>query len=69
MLRVSTAEGWRSLDPESITKVFRFGGDGRYSHCVIVLRDCEEVSGAVADAALDTIEAKLDTEPLPPLAA
>ena len=44
-------------------------GDGRYSHCVIVLRDCEEVSGAVADAALDTIEAKLDTEPLPPLAA
>ena len=38
MLRVSTAEGWRSLDPESITKVFRFGGDGHYTHCVIIHR-------------------------------
>ena len=65
---VFSAEGVRSIDPAKIVAVYRGGGDGRYTHCTLVLHGGTEVSGAVLDEAIDRIECEL-AEALPPAAA
>ena len=63
-----TAEGPRSVDDRDVIAVYRGGGDGRYTHCTLVLHGGTEVSGAVLNAAIDRIENEL-AEALPPAAA
>jgi hypothetical protein len=48
---IFTAEGPRSIDPCDVMHVYRGGGDGRYTHCTLVLNGGTEVSGAALDAA------------------
>jgi hypothetical protein len=38
---------------------YRGGGNGRYTHCVLVLVGGEEISGAVTNEALAALEARL----------
>ena len=67
---IFTSEGPRSIDASVVLAVYRGGGDGRYTHCTTVMRDGSEISGAVANAALDALQAQLDdSAPLPPIAA
>jgi hypothetical protein len=66
---VFSGEGPRSIDDRDVLAVYRAGGDGRYTHCTLVLRGGSEISGAVLNAALDALEAKLDDFGPPPIAA
>ena len=57
-----------SFDERNVVACYRGGSDGRYTFVTLALRDGSELSGAIANAALDALEAKLDAD-LPPQAA
>jgi hypothetical protein len=60
-----------SIDASEVAACYRGGGDGRYTHCTLVLLGGREIEGAIANAALRDLEARLadSAPPLPPMAA
>jgi|HubBroStandDraft_6_1064221.scaffolds.fasta_scaffold2356242_2 hypothetical protein len=64
-----TAEGPRSVEAGDVLFVYRGAGDGRYTHCTLVLHGCTEISGAISNDAPATIEALLADDAPPPRAA
>jgi len=69
MLRVSTAEGWCSVHDDDVLRVYRGDGDGRYTHCTIILHGGTEVSGAISNDALACLEARLADDAPSPMTA
>ena len=64
---IFTAEGPRSIDPADVIAIYCGGGDSRYTHCTLVLLVGTEVSGAINNDSLATLESRLgDDTPLPP---
>ena len=66
---IFSAEGPVSVDPRDVLAIFRGGSDGRYTHCVLVLSGGREIAGALANAALASLEARLAEDVSPPEAA
>jgi hypothetical protein len=59
-----------SIDASEVVACYRGGGDRRYTHCTLVLLGGKEIEGAVANAALRDLEARLNEgAPPPPIAA
>ena len=64
---IFTAEGPRSIDPADVIAIYCGGGDGRYTHCTLVLLVGTVVYGAISNDSLATLESRLgDDTPLPP---
>jgi hypothetical protein len=64
---IFTAEGPRSINPTDVIAIYCGGGDGRYMHCTLVLLVGTQVSGAISNDSLATLNSRLsDDTPLPP---
>jgi hypothetical protein len=66
---IFTAEGPRSVDDRDVLCIYRGGGDGRYTHCTLVMHHGAEISGAISNDALAALEARLADDISPPEAA
>jgi hypothetical protein len=64
-----SANGPRAIPDERVLFVYRDRVMGRYCQATFCLDSGEEVSGLVLVVALDALEAKLDDDAPPPMAA